>query len=437
MKDYQKISDSLVEKALKLGASAAQVSISDGTRFSVDVREGEVEQLASAGSTNLSLKVFVGNKSATAGSSDLSIATLERLTSSAIERAKLLSDDEFSKLPDNETLNVDIDSLKLYDAASEAVEPKKKIALAIELEKIALKGANIKRSTGASFSNYVGSFYLSNSNGFSKSYKRSSASLGVGLQAGDDDNLYEDGYWDSARAISNLLNIEKIANEAIKRTSRMIGARKIKTQNVPIVLEPEMTAEVMLGFLVECLSGSNIYMNRSFLTGKIGNKIASDLLNIYDDPFIPAGIGSVPFDGEGVAARKNNIISNGVLESYFLSNYSARKLKMKPTGPAPTNLIMKNGSSSPDEIIKSVDKGLLLCSTIGQGTVATSGDISKGAYGIWIEKGELTYPVSEVTISGNLSKMMNEIEMIGNDPDTRSSIIAPTVKIKEMTISGK
>ncbi len=230
--------------------------------------------------------------------------------------------------------------------------------------------------------------------------------------------------------------IDEIARKAVERTTRMIGARKIHTQNVPVVLEPEMSAQMLLGFLVECLSGSNIYMKRSFLAGKIGETISSNLVTLIDDPLIPGGRGSVPFDRDGVPARRKAIIENGVLKSYFLDNYSAKKLGLKPNGPGPTNLTLLPGTKSQQEIIRSVDKGLLLCSTIGQGTVPTSGDLSKGAYGIWIENGQLTYPVNEITISGNLGTILKNIAMIGNDPDPRSSFSAPTLLISEMTISG-
>jgi PmbA protein len=435
--DYKKLAEQVVEKALKKGATEAQCSIYDGVRFSVDVREGEVEQLISAGSTSLSLKIIVDNKVSTASTSDLSLKTIDELIENSIRKTKYLSKDEYALLPELEKFDFNLDKLNLYDDTAEKVSPQKKTALAIELEKMCLANSRVKRSTGAGFSNSYGTTYLANSKGFSSSYKSSYSSLGVGLQAGDDDNLYEDGYFDSARSLNDLLPIETIADKAITRTTRMIGAKKIPTQTVPVILEPEMSTQLLLGFLVECLSGSNIYMKRSFLADKIGEKIASNNFNLIDDPLIPGARGSVPFDRDGVPGRKKIIFENGVLKSYFLDNYSARKLSLKPNGPGPTNLRLLPGEYSQDQIITSVDKGLLLCSTIGQGTVPTTGDISKGAYGIWIEKGKLTYPVSEVTISGNLADMLKNITMIGNDPNLRTAFSAPTLLISEMTISGK
>lgn len=434
--NYQNLVESLVAKAIKKGATQAQFSVYDGTRFSVDVREGEVEQLISAGSTSLSMKIIVDKKVATASTSDLSEGTLDKLIDNSIAKAKYLSPDEFSSLAELEKINFDIEKLKLYDATAESVSPEQKVKMAIELEKMCLSDSKIKRSSGSGFSNSVGTSYMANSNGFSASYKRSNCSLGVGLQAGSDDNLYEDGEYDSARSFKDLLSIDEIAKKAVYKTKRLIDAKKIKTQNVPIILEPEMASRMLIGFLVECLSGSNIYMKRSFLAGKINERIASEAISISDDALLAGGRATTPFDGDGVLGRKLDIIENGVLKNYFLDNYSAKKLGMKPTGPAPTNLTVKPGKYSQADLIKSVDKGLLLCSTIGQGTVPTSGDISKGAYGIWIEKGELTYPVSEVTISGNLGKILQNIKMVGNDPNPRMSFSCPSLKIEEMTISG-
>ena len=174
------------------------------------------------------------------------------------------------------------------------------------------------------------------------------------------------------------------------------------------------------------------------MVDKLGEKIANSLVNITDDPHIAGALGSRPYDGEGVPTRKKSIVGDGVLKSYMLDTYSGRKLKMHSTGNAsgPGNFYLHAGTHTPQEIIKSVDKGLLLTKTIGQGTVATTGDISKGAFGLWIEKGEIVFPVAEITISGNLGKMLNSIEMIGNDLTFDRSITGPTIKIGEMTISG-
>ena len=226
--------------------------------------------------------------------------------------------------------------------------------------------------------------------------------------------------------------------KAIEQVTRLIGARKVNTQNVPVVFDPQMTA-ALLGFFRECITGSAIYMNASYLVGKLNTKIASDIVNIYDDPLIPGAIGSRPFDSEGVVSRKNTIIENGILKTYLTDTYSGKKLKMKSTSSASgtSNYYMAAGKTDPKDIIASVKNGLYLTGTIGQGTVPTTGDISKGAYGLWIENGKLSYPVAEITFSGNLITLLNNIEMVGNDLEFNSSTVGPTIKIKDITISGK
>ena len=419
------------------GATQISVSIGSSTDFSVEVRNGKIEKLEEAFSTGLSLKVIVDAKVATASSSDLSQATMEKMIVNAIERAKLSSPDPFGALPELEQFDVDVDSLKLYDPNIESYTPEKKIAAAKELEKMCLADIRIKMSNGSGYSTSSGEVVLVNSNGFSGSYRTTSCSIGISLQTGEKDKMVEDGWYDYSLYLSDLMPVEKIAEKAIFRTTRLVGGKKVKSDNFPVVFEPTMTASI-LGFLSACINGSSIYMRRSFLAGKIGKKIANPLINIVNDGLLPTGRGSRPFDGEGVPCRKFNVVETGMLKNYLLGTYSARKLNMKSTGNAsgPNNLYLANGPNSPEDIIKSVDDGLYLTKTIGQGTVPSTGDISKGAYGIWIEKGKLTYPVSEITISGNLGKILNDIVMIGNDNEFRSSISGPTIKVKEMTISG-
>jgi PmbA protein len=203
-------------------------------------------------------------------------------------------------------------------------------------------------------------------------------------------------------------------------------------------MEPMMTAR-LLAYVAQSVNGNSIYMKQSSMVDKIGQKVASDIVSIVDNGILPDGKGSRPFDSEGVACRKTVVIAGGTLQNYLLNNYAANKLKMSPTGngSGTTNFYMLNGNSKPGEIIKSLDKGLLLTQTIGQGFNVTTGDLSTGAYGLWIEKGEIVHPVTEITISGNLLKMLKDIQMVGNDLAMTRSMIGPTIKIAEMSISGK
>lgn len=437
-KTIQQTAEDLVQTARKKGAGQVEVTVSQGTDFSLEVRDGAIEKLEEAGFKNLSLKVIVEGRTAKAFSSDFSRETLERIVENAISRARLSGADPFAGLPELEKVTADAASLKIYDASLLSVPPEKKIAYAREVERVALSDKRVKKSTGASFGTGVEETCVVNSNGFGASYPRTSCSCYVGLQAGEGDNLFQEGWFDFAVGFDRLVNPEAIAKKAVERVTRLVGARKVGSQNVPLVLEPPMTGS-LLGFLASCLDGEAVNMKQSFLAGKLGEKVGSDLVTIYDDGLLPGGPGTSPFDSEGVPCRKTPVFEGGVLKSYLLDTYNARKMKAKSTGNAggPSNFYMAAGKSTPEEIIRSVDKGLLLTGAMGQGTVPTTGDISRGAFGIWIEKGELAYPVAEITISGNLGQMLKDVVMVGNDLDFRQQITGPTVKIAEITVGGK
>ena len=328
--------------------------------------------------------------------------------------------------------------LQIFDPKIIELPPEKKIAAAKETEAICLSDKRIQKSYGANFGTYVGTTYLVNSNGFSGSYSQTSCSCGVYLQAGEGDNLFDEGKYDYSRNLDSLMEPEKIAKEAIHRVTRLIGARKVETQNVPVVLEPEMTAS-LLGFLSNCVNGNSVYLKQTFLADKLGEKIGTDLVTVIDDGLMPGVPGAKPFDREGVPVRKTPVIEKGLLKNFMMDTYAARKLKMKSTGNAsgPNNLYFAAGKHTQEEIIRSVDKGLLLTGTIGFGLVPTTGDISRGAFGMWIENGKITYPVAEITIAGNLGEILHQIEMVGSDLEFKRAINAPTIKVREMTIGGK
>ncbi len=436
--NYSDLTQELVNFAKKNGAKQTQVSISTSKHFSVEVREGIIEKLQDSISSSLSLKVIVDNKVATAQSSDLNKDTLESLVLSTIKRVNYSNPDEYAELPKKEEIQISYEKLKIFDPKLEEIPTEKKIANSIEIEKIAKSDKRIRLSLGSFFSTSIFEYYLSNSNGFTGTNKTSRCSTGVWLQSGEGENQYQDGASESAISFDDLPHIETIAQTAVHRVCRMLNARKIETCKVPVIFEPRMTASI-LSFLATCIHGQAIYTNRSFLTGKIGQKISGSNITIIDDGTLIGYNGSKPFDSEGVPSRKTNTIENGILNSYLLDSYSARKLGLKSTGNAggTTNFFLKEGNYTKDEIIKTTDKGFLLVNTIGQGTVPTTGDISRGAFGLWIEKGEISYPVMEITFSGNLSEILNNIEMIGNDPEKNRNIFGPTIKVAELTLSGK
>jgi PmbA protein len=432
------IAEELVAFGQKNGASQVEVSINQGTNFSVDILQGNIDKLTEAVSKGLGLRVFVDGKVAKASSSDFSNETLHRLMLNAIVRAKLSSPDPLAGLPVKDSPTVDTASLRIYDPAVAEMAPEKKIAAAKETEAVCLADQRIKKTFGSSFSTHIGERFLANSNGFSSSFQRTSCSCGVSLQAGEDPNLFDEGWYDSSVNLLGLESPEVIAKKAIHRVTRLIGGKKVESQNVPVVFEPPMTAEI-LNFFSTCIGGNNVYLKQSFLAGKIGEKVGNDFVTIIDDGLMPGAPGTEPFDGEGVPSCKTVVMEKGILKSYLLDTYAGRKLGMKSTGNSggPNNLYFAAGEFTPEQIIKSIDNGLLLTGTIGFGQVPTTGDISRGAFGIWIEKGELTYPVAEITISGNLAQLLRGVQMVGNDLQIKDSVSGPTIKVAEMTVGGK
>lgn len=433
------LAESLVTYAKKKGADEVEVRLGQGTEFSVDVRHGNIEKLVEAGSKSLSIRLLKDKKTATISSSDFDKETLHRLIDSAVKRAEFSSPDPFAGLPDIEkdAAVVDYEKLNMYDPSLATIKPETKIEMAKHLESICLKDKRISNSYGASYGDHSGLSVLVNSNGFSGFYRRTSCGLGVYLQAGQGDNKVEDGWAESNRYFGDLWMPEQIAETAVHRVTRLIGARKVKTLNVPVILEPNMTRSI-LSFLYQCLNGDAIYMKQSFLVDKVGERIADDAVSIMDDGLMPGAPGTRPYDSEGVPISKKIVVEKGILKTYLTDTYAARKLNMKSTGNAsgPNNLYLVSGNHSPDDIIKSVESGLLLTSTMGHGTNPVTGDLSRGAFGMWIENGEIAYPVAEITVSGNLGSMLNNIEMIGNDLRFNSSIAGPTIKIAEMTVAG-
>jgi len=437
-----KLAEDLVNFGKNQGADEIEVSILDGYEFSVDVRFGKIENLVEAGSRALGMRVIKDKKTAFSSSSDLSRNTLEHLVKNAIKRAALASPDEFSGLPSPSSRHMDILSLALFDPTIPKLSSKKKIALAIETERIALYDKRITNSHGASLETKEIKTVFANSNGFLQEYDQTVCGLSLGLQAGDTDNRVEDYWFSIKRHYKELESPEEVAKKAVERTIRQINPKKIKTQKVPVIFEPMMTTWLM-GFLFACVSGISIYQKTSFLVDKLGEKIGNNSVNVIDDGLLPGMLGSRPFDAEGVPCKKTPVIEDGILKNYLCNTYAARKLKLISTGNSagtgvnPNNFYLKAGDIPPDRIISSLDRGLILIRTIGHGLNPVTGDISRGAFGLWVEKGEIAYPASEITISGNLGEILNNIEVIGNDLDFQSPISGPTIRIQELTVAGE
>ncbi|HEX9934250.1 MAG TPA: TldD/PmbA family protein, partial [bacterium] len=431
------LAESIVKMGIKKGADQMEVSVGEGSEFSAEVREGQVEKLLDAGSKGLSLKVIVDHKVATARSSDLSKDTLEKLVENAVVRARMASADSFAGLPETPERYADPETLGIFDPKIMELSAEAKIAAARETERICLADTRIKKSYGSNFSTANVRAYLANSSGFSGSYRKSSYSCGVYLQAGEGDNLIDEGWFDSSVSLERLMKPEEIAKKAVHRVTRLIGAKKIPTQNVPVVFESPVTDE-LLGFLYTCVNGTSVFQKQSFFADQLDQAVGNANVTVVDDGLLRGAPGTKPFDREGVPSRKTTVIENGILKSFLLDTYASRKLNLRSTGNASGagNLYLAAGTQTPEEIIRSVDKGLFLTGTIGFGFMATTGDISRGAFGIWIENGELAYPVAEITISGNLGQLLKSVEKVGSDLDFRRSITGPTILVAEMTVGG-
>lgn len=455
MDPLQQLASHVVETALKSGATAADCILREGNEFSTTVRCGEVEQLKEAGSKGLGLRVFLGHRTASAYTSDFSEKGIERLVSSALAAARVTSEDPCAGLPEPHDVGKHPGELNLFCEDVTRLETPRMIAMAREAELAAFAvDPRIKNSEGATFDAAYGRKILATSEGFLGEYRRSSCSLSVVPVAVPDPQAeagtagMERDYWYSiSRSFAGLEPPEEVGRKAAERALRKLGARKVPTCRVPVVFD-QRTARSLLGNLLEALDGDAIYRGASFLAGRLGQQIASELVTIVDDATLPGGFGSRPFDDEGVRAGRTTVVDRGVLGSYLLNCYTARKLGMKTTGNAarglagnpgigPNNFFLQPGPYAPEEIMQSVTEGFLVTEFMGFGVNAVTGDVSHGASGLWITNGKLDYPVQEVTVAGNLLEMLQGIIMVGNDLEFRGPIASPTFKVAEMTVAGR
>ncbi len=442
------IATDVIRMAREKGASGAECTISEGDEFSVLVRQGEVDKLQEAGSRGAGLRVMVGRRTGSAYTSDLSPEGLAKMVVSAMELSTITSEDPHAGLPDASELGKYEGDLKLYYEDPPELDAIAKIAAARTAEAAAFAvDPRIFTTEGASVDSYQGTRAFANSDGFAGSYRSSNCSLSCVPVAKQDDAMERDYWYSSARAWHMLEDPAEIGRIAATRALRRLGARKVPTQKAAIVFEPRI-ARSLLGHIFEAVSGDSIYRDSSFLAGKLGEKIAHENLTVIDDGTLPGLFGSSPFDDEGVPSRRTVVIEKGVLKNYLLNSYTARKLGMKTTGNAARgitgnasvghgNFYIPAGELPPEDIIGKIKSGLYVTELIGQGVNIVTGDYSRGAAGMWIENGELAYPVSEVTIAGSLIRMLQELEAIGTDLEFRGSIAAPTLMIPEMTISGQ
>jgi PmbA protein len=443
----QDLARDILAKAKAKGASQGDVVMAESQSFFVTVRMGEVEKISQSGEKRMGLRLFFGNSSASASTSDVSKQAIDKLVEDTILMAGATAQDPHSGLPEAAELAQDIPDLDLLDHEGRAVSVEEKIRIAVETEKSALDfDERITNSEGAEFSSGFGRVIYASSHGFSGEYEGSNFGHSVAPVAKFNGSMQRDYWYSSNRKFARLDSPKAVGEKAARRVLRRLGASKIETCEVPIVFDPEMAASLLRN-LSSAISGYALYKGASFLIGKLGTQIGSSVITVVDDPTIPGALGSKPFDGEGLPTKKKIVVQDGKLQSYLLDSYSGRKLRMRSTGNAsrsvgeppgvsPANFYLAPGKHSPEEIIRSVKKGFYVTELIGFGVNVVTGDYSRGAAGLWIENGELTHAVEEVTIAGNLKDMFQNIEMVGNDLEMRGRICSPTVKISQMTIAG-
>jgi PmbA protein len=434
-------------RARARGASEADGFLIEEQHFSASVRLGQVDTVKHAREQRLSLRVFAGKASAAASTSDLSRASLERVVDEATALARVTAEDASAGLPDPAELITSVPDLELEErGGGEDLPPEGKIELARRAEAAALEtDPRIANSEGAEYWDRRARYVYATSHGFAHGYATTAFGLSVSPVAAADGEMQRDSWYSAARHRAALDDPATIGRTAARRALRRLGGRKVKTVEVPVVFDPD-TAASLVRAIAGAASGPALYRRASFLLDRLGKRIAAPAVTIVDDGLIPRALGSRPFDGEGLATRKTVLIGAGVLESYLLDSYSARKLGLRSThhasrdgagvGVSTTNLILQAGPTPPEELIRSVKQGLYVTELIGFGVNGVTGDYSRGAVGLWIENGELTYPVEEVTVAGNLLEMFGAIEGIGNDLRLRDRTVSPTVLIGRMVVAG-
>ena len=447
--DLREMSVDAVRRAMKGGATAAEVVVRDGSEFSTTVRLGEVETLKESGSRSIGVRVFFGKRSASTWSSDFSSQGIDSMIRGALNLAKITSEDPYSGIPEPEQLGSIKTDLDLYYEDVYSLSTADRIDYARRAEKAATSAdARILNSDGGSFDAATGIKVLANSHGFCGDYQRSYCSVSAVPIAQQEGSSMQRDYWFSvARTLQKLDSPEEVGREAARRTLRRLGARKVKTQRVPIVFDP-LVAGSLIGHIFEAVNGDSVYRGASFMAGKLGDQVAGSNVTVVDDGTIVGGFGSSPFDAEGVPTRKTVVIDKGVLKSYLLNTYTAKKLKLQTTGNASRglagtpgigagNFFMEAGSRAPKEIIGDIKNGFYVTEFLGFGVNLVTGDFSRGAGGLWIQNGEVTFPVEEVTVAGNLKEMLNSIAEIGSDLEFRGSVACPTIRIDGMTVAGE
>lgn len=453
----QQLASDVLSKALKAGATDAEAVVYEGDEFSALVRLGQVETLKESGSRAVGLRVFIGQQTASTSSSDFSRDSIARLVEGAVALAKITSEDPFAGLPEPSEFSSIQEDQHLYFDDVNLMPPAERIEIARRTEAAAMAyDTRIQNSGGGDFDTSTSHKILMNSRGFTGEYRRSYCGFSASPIAHDDKGNMQRNYWFSnSRTVALLENPEEIGQEAARRTLKRLGARQVKTQRAPVVFSPEI-ARGIIGNIFDAANGDAIYRNASFFSDMLGERVAGENITVIDDGTMVhrnanglaiGGFGTRPFDGEGLPTRRTVLVERGILKNYVTNTYTARKLNMKSTGNASRglagnpgigagNFFLEAGTLTPEQLIGDIKSGLYVTETMGFGVNLVTGDYSQGASGMWIEDGQLAYPVEEITIAGNLKEMYQNIVAIGNDLIFRGASASPTIRVEGMTIAG-
>jgi len=445
------LGERVVRRARDRGADVAEASVRDGSHLTVNVRMRKPELVEEAGSRSLGLRVMLGQQVGISHTSDLSEHGMGSLVDDAIELARLAQPDPFVGPPEAELLSAadDHPDLDLHDPEMGALGAGDALRRAEEAEAAAFDhDKRITNSEGASMTRAEGASALVTSGGFRGVTKGTYASLVVRPLADDDSGKKRrDHHWTARRHLARLEPGRDVGEEAARRTLRKLGARKIDTQEVAVVFDPDAGRSI-LGLLAACVNGAAIWKRSSYLVGREGTRVATELVTVSDDPLIPGAPGSRPYDGEGLASRRTVVVDKGVLQTYLLDCYAARKLERSSTAsaargasgsvaPTTTNFVLQPGNMTREALLHDTPRALYVTEMMGFGFNPVTGDFSRGASGFWLEGGELLFPVSEVTISLNLDDLLSRIDAVADDLDLRTATATPTFRVSSMTVAGR
>jgi PmbA protein len=430
------LAQTVLDHAATKGATACEVDVSEGLGQSVSVRRQEVETIEYNRDKGLGVSVYIGQRRGHASSSDFSPAAVRASVEAALSIARFTAEDDCAGLPEARLLatkTMDLDLFHPWDIPVEAA-----IDIARRCEQAAFDvSPMIRNSEGASVSAQTSHFVSANSLGFMGGFATSRHYVSCSVIAGEGETMQRDDWYFSQRDPRKFPDAATAGDYAARRALSRLGARKLKTRKCPVIFEAPL-ATGLIGSFVHAISGGALYRKTSFLIDSLGQQLFPDFVRISERPHIRGGFASSPFDDDGVATHDREVVKNGVLQGYFLSTYSARKLGLQTTGNAggAHNLVVQPGRHDLKGLLREMGTGLLVTELLGQGVNYVTGDYSRGAAGYWVEKGEIAYPVEEITIAGNLREMLRGIAAIGNDIEARGSKQVGSILIERMTIAG-